>query len=67
MTQLIGVQELAAELLAIVREYGLDRDVQCLEEGHHIGVQQMHGGQRHLAGVEPAQVKREQQSMAVLR
>ena len=44
----------AAELAAIVREYGLDRHAVLLEEGHHIGVQQMHGGQRHLVGVEAA-------------
>jgi len=38
-----------------------------LEEGHNISVEQMHGGQRHLVGVEAAQAKREQQSMAICR
>ena len=44
----------AAELAAIVRQHGLDRHAMFLEVGHDVRVEQMHGGQRHLVGVEPA-------------
>ena len=53
--ELVGMAVRAiAELVAIVREHGLDRYAVLLEEGHDVRVEQMHGGQRHLVGVEAA-------------
>ena len=42
------------QVRGIVRQHGLDRHVVFLEVGHDVRVEQMHGGQRYLVGVEPA-------------
>ena len=66
--QLVGVAVgSTAELPAIVTEHGLDGDALRLEGRQHVGVERMHGGERHLVGVEPAPGKREQQSITLCR
>ena len=58
----------AAELPAIVRLSTVLIVMPCASKvGSDVGVEQMHRGERHLVGVEPAPGKREQQSIAVCR
>ena len=51
--QLIGMLVLAAaEFAAIIAQHGLDSGGLCLEAWQHVVVEQLHGGQRQLVGIE---------------
>ena len=51
--QLVGMAvHAAAELAAVVGQHGVHFDAMRLEGRQHVGVKQMHGGDRHLVGVE---------------
>ena len=53
--QLVGmVVHAASELAAVVGQHGVHFDAMRLEGRQHVGVKQMHGGDRHLVGVEPS-------------